>query len=143
MEDFTVKIINFIVCDDIRREIGGKNTLVGVYDELNLNVHKGVNLTWPVVIRLGFYCNILKEEENIECNKFEFIAINENQQIAQIGGTIDFTKEGRFANLSLLINAFSILKPGKIEFKIKFYKDNELIEELIPHDFYIKLTQLK
>ena len=36
-----MKIVDFIVCDDIRREIGGKNTIIGVYDELNIRIPEG------------------------------------------------------------------------------------------------------
>ena len=54
-----MKLQTFIVCDDIRNEIGQKHSLIGVYDDRILfNVTPDKKNTWPKQMKLGIFAKI-------------------------------------------------------------------------------------
>jgi len=68
-----MKLIDFIICDDIRTELGNKFSLMGIYeDAINFNVSANESGKWPKVIRIGFFIRIKTENyEVLRINKFK------------------------------------------------------------------------
>ncbi len=57
-----MKFSDIIVCDDIRREIGNKRTLVGVYSNQLIFYTDPEQPNWPTPKQLGIYFNIILED---------------------------------------------------------------------------------
>ena len=137
-----MRIVSFIVCDDIRREIGGKNTLVGVYDDLNISVQPGKTLNWPLHIKLGFFARISNEKRSLDADKYEFTILQDGQQIASLSEAVKLQQNAQVdnVNLAIVVNSLGILKPGKLDFVIRFFKQGELLEEMKPDSLNVKVA---
>jgi hypothetical protein len=128
-----VKILDFILCEDIRKEVGNKHTLIGVFDEeLNFLVPEGVKDVWPKPIRVGMFIRIKLEENDIKPDRFELTFLYEGKAFGGGHGLIKIVNESKMMNFIFTHNQFPISGEGKISFVLKFYKDNNLINELIP-----------
>ena len=47
-----MKITDFIICDDVRMEIGNKISIMGIYNDSIILSVPGAETTWPVPLRL-------------------------------------------------------------------------------------------
>jgi hypothetical protein len=51
-----MKLVQFIVCDDIRKETGNKFSLMGIYENaIEFRVTPDKKDKWPKTMRLGIY----------------------------------------------------------------------------------------
>ena len=134
-----MKIIDFIICEDIRREIGNKETLIGVFPNYMIALSKGSDFKKPLNIKLAFMFRFLFEDKDPipDFFKIEFIANGETcfkikDQPISIAPTIKL--------FNILVNApnFPVKSYGEIEIKIIFKKQNKIIKTLKP-DFNINI----
>lgn len=65
-----MKLLDLIICDDIRQEVGGKQSLIGVYSDLIINFIPG-QVVWPVNFKLGIFIRIKLEENDLRPDAFE------------------------------------------------------------------------
>ena len=49
-----MKLNCFLICDDIRNELGNKQSLTGIYDDVINFSMKDIG-KWPKVVKLGIY----------------------------------------------------------------------------------------
>ena len=64
-----MKLLNFIICDDIRNELGNKHSLMGVYDDsIEFQVTPDNQNTWPKSLKVGIYAKV-KTEEYVDIGK--------------------------------------------------------------------------
>ncbi len=124
-----MKLINFIICDDIRSEIGNKLSLMGVYSE-SINFHSKANdeNQWPKTKRIALYIQMdVEEDEDLnDIQSFE-LQIDYNGEVKNIGGS-DSPPPKSEAEKGLLLQAifdkFKFKETGKIIFIIKFFDKN-------------------
>ncbi len=66
-----MKFQSFIFCDDVRQEINGKVTLIGVYD-LTIIFPKGTK--FPAALPLSFFCRVQLDtgDKHFDSMKLEF-----------------------------------------------------------------------
>jgi hypothetical protein len=140
-----MQICSFIVCDDIRREFNGKHMLIGVYDSLALTAPKGQSIIWPVILKLAFFIKVLDIDHDLQADAYEFIVKQEGQQIGIISGKASFTQSNPpdFVNLALINNALTLEKPSELDFVLKFIKDGEVTNELLPPSFKVYVNEAK
>ena len=139
-----MKIHNFLVCDDIRNEIGNKHSLMGVYDDrIIFNVAPDKKDTWPKQMRLGFFTKIGLED--VEPNTFVFkIKYNDREQIVGEGEIGRKQKEKKKKSIAIAVvhNSFQFDQPGYLEFLFEFYNiDKELIGSITP-DFKLQVDEV-
>jgi hypothetical protein len=127
-----MKIIDFIICDDIRREIGNKHTLVGVYDEsIDFSVEKDYYKKWPKGIKLGFFIRIALL--TMMPDEFSFNMIFEDKKTEMGRGKIKQDSPiSQRLNLIIVHNNFLFQNAGEVKFQIDFFKNGTRIAELIP-----------
>ncbi len=127
-----MKLLDFLVCDDIRQEIGQKTTLVGIYRDLVISFVKEAK--WPFVIRLCFYLRFKRAEMDSMPDGFivDFL-LNENK-FHTLDGTLGISPDAEvdYFDLMLVNNAFLIPGDGKITFLVKFLKNEHVIQEIEP-----------
>jgi len=134
-----MKLIDFIICDDIRTELNNKFSLMGVYnDAFNLFVPNEVVDKWPKSLHLGFFIRLdiesIEELKNIEKFVLE----------AKINDKINFKAEQIFDKeinenhplkkmvLSVVFDQVNINSVGKMELSLSIYnKNDELTEKFI------------
>jgi hypothetical protein len=83
-----MKLLNFITCDEIRQEISGKNTFVGVFENIVINFQE--KEVWPTAIRLGIYAHVKREAVDKNPNRFEFKIMRNGEEKTSIEGELNF-----------------------------------------------------
>ena len=140
-----MKLIDFIICDDIRTELGNKFSLMGIYeDAINFNVSANESGKWPKVIRIGFFIRIKTENyEVLRINKFK-LNINYNDKIKTISEGIlrlDINKSPQVIRLVLVIQQFAFENSGFMSASIELIdKTGQVINNFEMSD-KIKITE--
>lgn len=128
-----MKLRTFIICDDIRSEVNGKNSLIGTYrDKIIFNIQKGQKNTWPKVIKLAFYVEILVEGSLPKTFNFKRID-EEGAESVVLQGDLPFKKDSTLLRMNLIHPAFMFNKVGTIIFKLEFFdKTGKLTNTIEP-----------
>lgn len=131
-----MKILDFILCDDIRKEVSNKHTLIGVYDDKmifqvpNLGEDK-----WPKRIKLGLFIRVKLDEGKPLPNRFSIEFIHDRDKVFGRGEGEIIPPSINIINLLnfvLALEVFPITGVGVISFLMKFYKDDKIIDQLAP-----------
>ena len=86
-------ILDFIVCEDIRQEIGGKCSIVGIYNDTIVLNGLPKDVQWPIALRLGVFVRLLRDETEELPTDFRLkISHEENGVIAAFEGKINGDK---------------------------------------------------
>ncbi|MBU2630016.1 MAG: hypothetical protein KKE61_15470, partial [Proteobacteria bacterium] len=101
-----MKISNFIICDDIRMELGNKMSLMGIYpDTINFNSTINQQNKWPKSKSLALYAQIkLEGEERLSDISAFKIEIDYDGEIIQIAKN-ELHEEQEKKQKGILINA--------------------------------------
>lgn len=125
-----MEIIDLIICDDIRHEMGNKKSLIGVYDNLTIPVQAGKEIKWPRPMRLGLFLRLKCAEEGLSADTFQIEFIYKNKAFTHMKGPIKFPEHATFIGLVIQNEGFPIPGEGEIKFKLKFFENNNVIKEL-------------
>ncbi len=127
-----MKLIDFIICDDIRFETSGKNTLIGVYGDMNFTYKKGEAKPENVIYRMGVFIRCLIDEKDQIPDSFQLILIHSKKgALPPINGTL-VSKEGiKLFNIAI-VNNILLHTEGIITFKLTFKKMGKEISSLVP-----------
>ena len=144
-----MKLIDFIICDDIRTEINNKVSLIGVYnDVINFIVPEGSANTWPKGLRLGLFIRLdmdgIEEQDKIGKLVLESTINGEvNFHAEQIIDTIGqkTVPLGRMI-ISVVFNQFNIHKTGDMALTLSFYDKNQELMEKLSYPGNIKITEV-
>ena len=128
-----MKFLDFIVCDDIRREVGNKHTLVGVYND-RIVFSSGRDFKWAITKSLGFFLKLQKESTDPDYDGFDLkIYLNDEQnQLANIKGEIKVADQTRPMVLDIVFPAFKFTGPGSLIVKIVFLKGADVVIADLP-----------
>ncbi len=141
-----MKFSSVIVCDDIRRELGGKHTIIGTYKG-NMVFEPQEEPKKSFSKQLGFYIQLEKESGDSDFNNFRgkilFISpqISEPKTLAKVEGTIDgsFTKGVVFD----FVIPLNIPSEGSLKLNFIVLNNEDIVKEL-NHDLLdIEIAQTK
>ena len=127
------KNIHFIICDDIRQEVGNKISLMGIYDDLVVPKIPILLRSFSAVIFLQKL--ILPFDKIIITLKMPEGKINEFKLDAPKGA-----KKDKNVNLVLGLAPFAINSEGKAALSIRLPEDDE---RKIEYTFEIRLAEKK
>ncbi len=138
-----MKLIDFIICDDVRQELFAKHTLVGVYDnELSFLVPNLQEDKWPKVIKLGFFVRLMLDQTKETPDEFKMEMFHDGKGIGTAAGRVEAAAGVTFLVFATVINQFKITGVGKLSFKLQTFRDSKLISEIVPpYTLTIKVTQ--
>ncbi len=141
-----MKLIDFIICDDIRKEDNGKTILIGVYSDRMIFQIDPPGSKWPLQKRLSLYFRLKKEIGDPEFDGFDLTIDLKTQKsekphlLAEINGTIT----GSSTPESLVILEFSIpfvfIGPGKMVVAVKIKKAGKVVSVLNP-DYEMEIEE--
>lgn len=139
-----MKIINFLICDDIRFEIGNKHSLIGVYDgKIIFNVLPDKQGQWPKNNKIGIFAKFQLESEKPYSFSLKVFYNKKEKEIGKGLLNIDHSKSNNKITLALLHNNFEFSELGEIEFQFEFFdKGNNQIKSLIPNSTLLVEEQL-
>ncbi|MDQ7797673.1 MAG: hypothetical protein RDU76_01845 [Candidatus Edwardsbacteria bacterium] len=139
-----MKLVDFIICDDIRFEIGEKHTLVGLYGDINFTQRKGQKPVLPAMIKLGIFirCIVDKKAENPDAFLLELLHDTKGK-LAQVEGALVIPEAVKYINLAL-VNNYVIPDVGKIIFKLHLFKEKKEVDCIEPvYTFEVKIIEEK
>lgn len=127
---------SFIVCDDIRAELGNKVSLMGLFvDQIVFLKGRDQPSTWPKALKLAFYLRFIREErDNIlfQGSTFKYYCEKNGNSELLGGGVFKDTKvpidRDKFA-ITIIHNPFMVLGPGKVSFSIEFFDANQRLAQ--------------
>lgn len=131
-----MKLINFLVCDDIRVEIANKHSIIGLYDdEIKFPVCAGKKDVWPKAIKMGIFIKTQfesdKEIDTIKNFQLEASFNGKKKVLAKGPFKMNEKEKAKGINLAAVFEPFSFESAGTLELKIVFFNDaNEIVSEL-------------
>jgi len=138
-----MKLLDFIICDDIRNELGNKHSLMGIYDDsIEFQVTPDNQNTWPKLLRIGIYAKVKTEDDEevfkfkirMKCNEKETVLLDRTLTLPKI-------KTSKKMNIAFVHSAFKFENPGNFTFFLDFYNQKkELIATLSP-EFVISVKE--
>jgi hypothetical protein len=138
-----MKIKTFLICDDIRNEIGSKHSLIGLYDDrIIFNVTPDNKDTWPKQMKLGIFAKIDLEEDDPSSFRLK-IKYNDNEQVLGEGGTKKQDKGNmkKLLSFAFVHNNFIFEGPGSISFVFDFFHEKKEIIQSIAPDYELKVEE--
>jgi len=126
------KKIKTILCDDVRHEVGGKMSLMGIYSK-DVVVNK-VPAILPFINLVVMFEDI---KENFE-KLFVTIVIPKSDPIKVSYPAPSAIEKGKDVNLVLGLSPFKLNDTGKAKFEIRFSEDEKAS---IVHHFSIKVNK--
>jgi hypothetical protein len=133
LHECPMKLINFIICDDIRQEIGGKVTLVGVYeDRIMVNAPSPDAVRWPVQLKLGFFIRLLNDGTAPDIDGFNLQVRCNEKIICRLTGQITIPPRQGLLNLFFVNSAVRIPSEGLLNIALFFKKGAETVHEIRP-----------
>ena len=135
-----MKLIDFIVCDDIRQEISGKVTLVGVYeDRIMVNAPSREAIRWPVKLKLGFFLRLLNDGSAPDMDSFDLQVTSNKKIICRLSGPLKVKKQRGLMNLFFVNSAVKFPSEGVLNVALIFKKGPDVVYEIRP-DLSIKVA---
>lgn len=128
-----MKITDFIVCEDIRREINGKHSLMGAFnDVIRLIIPPGTEPRWPVNVRFATFTRFaldpgeqLPDQIGIKVHLGEDLAVD---------ALVNITVSEFWRPLQLIMGPIELQVPGpalmKFEFTLK--REGQVLATLEP-----------
>jgi hypothetical protein len=137
-----MKFLDFIVCDDIRKEVGNKHTIVGAYND-RIIFFSRPDFKWGINKSLGFYLKLQKESSDPDYDGFQFkVYLNDEENIlGNIRGEVKITDPLRPMVLDLVFPVFNFKGPGSLIVKIAFLKGSEVVIGDLPEKTIKVLNQ--
>jgi hypothetical protein len=116
-------LLDFIVCDDVRNEVGEKSTLVGVYGEIvRIAAPEGQALSWPILMaKLGVFLRTKPVQEFVP-DRFALSFTHNGVQVGRFEGELKVADPGRPYTLAVVASPFPLPGPGKLQFHLTFKK---------------------
>ena len=120
-----MELQNFLLCDDIRQEVGNKISLMGVFDDIiELNRHPQMPETDPITIKLSVCTRILfsEEDKNRQIGRMRVRMTNDNGTDISIGeGELALAGDNKMMKLNF-ISAFpaTFSQDGNIAVEFEF-----------------------
>lgn len=137
-----MQITDFIVCDDIRHEIGGKSSLIGVYGN-GLKITVAEDYQGPLTFQCKIFLHVVAEEEEKAPDKIVIRALINDKEV--------FRSEGKSSggrSIKMLAVPFQadipIENPGVLALEATFFSDGEKVcEKLLPQNMLITIEKKK
>ncbi|PKK89943.1 MAG: hypothetical protein CVV64_11455 [Candidatus Wallbacteria bacterium HGW-Wallbacteria-1] len=135
-----MKLSDFILCDDIRREIGGKHSLMGVYgDTINIVLSKNANQK-SNIIPLSLFCRFTGCTNTFvpALFKLNYIIDEKNSEDA-ITGQLALEQVTNIFSIYIVNYPFKLVKNCHLKFEITI--QNGKNEEIVfSPDYSIKVN---
>jgi len=128
-----MKLVDFIICDDIRQEVGGKVTLVGVYeDRIMINAPSPDAVRWPVPLKLGFFIRLLNDGAAPDMDGFEMQVRCNEKMICRLSGPIKIPPRHGLINLFFVNSAVRVPSEGHLGVTLIFKHAGDVVSEIRP-----------
>ena len=143
-----MKLLDCLICDDIRAELKNKFSIMGVYgDSINFDTVDPSKIVWPVNLRLGvlFRLTLEKTEKWPEDTMtFEVKADLNGSSVATVSGELGLhNNEARIIGFPVVFGALPLSGEGNLKFSLTLSKSGKPIAELHPpFEYQVKVRKV-
>jgi hypothetical protein len=134
----------FLICDDIRNELGNKMSILGIYDEsIEFSIIPEVQNQWPKGMKLACFAKFSVDENDRNIKSFKFMSIQNNEKNIIAQGILQIEKvlELKRFNIVVVIDKFIFKNPGEIYFKYEFFDDKDQLLITKQPDYKLKISE--
>jgi hypothetical protein len=137
-----MKLTDFVVCDDIRREVSNKHTLVGIYDDLVVQRAPGVPLQTALGVKLGFFVRFRTEPtDTILPDAFHVRFLVGDRELAVSKGVITAKTPVNTLQLALVFNVFLIPQgTERIDFEVVLAAGEKVLGKWRPDPLRVRFA---
>jgi Family of unknown function (DUF6941) len=134
-------LIDFIICDDIRRELGNKVSIMGIYTE-SINISVPSDTKWPIAFRLGVYVRIEFDKLDPAPDRFIIKASQDDKHLAQLSGNIisPANQSSHTLAIPIVMNPLPLNGFGVVRLDVEIFKGSE---SLLAETHSIEVIQAK
>lgn len=127
-----MKVLDFIVAEDIRFEMAGKISIIGLLDDgIFINSPEPEKIVWPIPFKLGIHASLQPTSEASKLiTSFELSILHNGAVAGGFNGPVKITNPGQPLRLNLVAFPFPLQGPGNLSFRIRFKKGDLVAEEL-------------
>ena len=126
-----MKLLDFIVCDDIRQERGDKLSFMGVFgDTIKLQIPKGASR--PVPFRVAAFFRILVEDQDVVPDRFKIVIKMGTEVAASFEGGIGAKGKPRLMGFPLPQLPVPAFDDGILSFQALFFAGDKLLLDATP-----------
>ncbi len=139
-----MKLLDFIACDDIRQEVGGKLSFMGVFgDSIKLQIPKGAPR--PVAFPLALYLRILVEENDSIPDGFKAFVHVDKKEVAKIEGNIKVSGDRpKILGFVLPLKMLQVSGNATLSLTASFFAGGQLLMEISPsYDISIQVIEIE
>lgn len=122
-----MKIIDFIIAEDVRNEIGNKYSLMGIFSEKVFLPKPPPNITGPIAFRLGLFIRIDKENSPILPDSIKVEILHDGNLILPIVGPVGHKSESPFVVIVATASAIPLPGPGTLSFNLELLANAKII----------------
>ena len=138
----SLKINDVLVCDDIRNEVNGKQTIVGLVHGLNIGVNK--DYKEDIILQLSFLIRIINSDKNLELKEITAYLLSDDGK-ELVKRSIPVTKNKKlpdFFNVALVKENIKIKDSTNITFKL-IIKDSKDKKKTVVSDYIFRINVAK
>ncbi|XDD41664.1 hypothetical protein AB3N58_10110 [Leptospira sp. WS60.C2] len=132
-----MKLINFLVCDDVRTEKNGKNIFIGVYDDIIIESPTDEK---PVYLKLYFifrFMDVLSDSY-----KFDLNFLMDGNQYHSMSGALPIVKQMRHLTLNIGVEQFPIKSFGDLSIELTLTNSQNVKFKFLP-EYKINISKQK
>jgi hypothetical protein len=134
-----MKIGAFILCDDIRYEMGSKLSLMGVYaDSIEFSVPPDKKDIWPKRIRLAVY--LTADLEGRPASAFKIRAVHEKGEAVLGEGSFDQAIEHKL-KIAMVNRNFSFETSGEYTFYLDVFDEKGNLNESSEPEYSVMVKE--
>ena len=131
------ELIDFVACDDVRFEQGGKLTLVGVYPDSVIVTPVQAEQT-PVLAKVVLFIR-MRFDEVLVPDEFGFRCLMNGQPVFTTGGPANVSNAARPVSFLVNCGPLPIAKSGVLDFELTLLKSHEVLETLHPEGIPVSI----
>ncbi len=134
-----------IICEDIRREVGNKHSLMGIYDDaIIFHVPPAKKDSWPRAKNLAFFIRIVLEEgEDAASFCRARLSSRTDGGPVNVIATADLNRRpgAKKLNIIMAMNPFLFHEEGEMAFRLDLLDGDSRVSGSIPDLYTLKVAQ--
>ncbi|GEM_PF-816126 len=138
-----MKLLTFLVCDDIRMELGEKHSVIGAYDDkITFRVTQDRQNTWPKLMKIGFFMKFILEGEMPSSMVFKII-LNDTQSLFFPERPVRMNRDNpkKLLTAAIVHNHFKFTEPGTLKFRVEFFDENKRLISVLHPELTMQISE--
>jgi len=137
-----MKLLDFIVCDDIRNEVGEKLSFMGVFgDNITLQVQAGAPR--PISFKVSAFFRFLIEDTDPIPDSFRILTSLGKKESAKFEGTIGVVGRPKLLGLALPPVVVAVTEPASLSFRVVLSANGRIIlDDTPPYGVEVQVSEV-